>query len=99
MEDYLSDPQPFADVHGGMADYTLMNKGVTPLFYVIPVKDELASEREGVARFKDMEVVLIRTTTVAEGASQSEEQRQGQSRCAQRSAKCELQRMRNAHVS
>lgn len=51
---------PFADVNGfGQVDYSEMNKGVTPIFYMEPVPDGKASEEAGAPRFREIEMVRI----------------------------------------
>jgi hypothetical protein len=44
----------------GSVDYGQMNKGVTPIFSAIPVKDERATEETGKATYKEFEIVMIR---------------------------------------
>lgn len=50
----------FANVgDGGNVDYTEMNKGVTPIFFVEPVPDEKATEESGAVRMRELEMVRI----------------------------------------
>lgn len=57
--DELSFPSPFADVHSGSADFTQMNKGVTPQFFVVPIQDHALTQKEGAPRFVEQELVRI----------------------------------------
>lgn len=58
--DDLGFSTPFATVNGGFGvDFAEMNKGVQPLFFVEPVQDFAASEREGVPKFREEERVRI----------------------------------------
>ena len=51
---------PFATVSGGFGiDYAQMNKGVQPIFFVEPVEDAAASERDGVPRYREEERVRL----------------------------------------
>ena len=51
---------PFATVSGGFGiDYAQMNKGVQPIFFVEPVEDQAASERDGVPRYREEERVRL----------------------------------------
>lgn len=51
---------PFATVGVSMGvDYAAMNKGIQPIFFIEPVEDKAASEREGVVRFRDEERVRL----------------------------------------
>lgn len=51
---------PFATVGDfGQVNYAEMNKGVQPVFFVEPVYDAQASEREGVPRYREEERVRI----------------------------------------
>jgi hypothetical protein len=61
MDDYLGGAgDPFATVSGGFGvDYAAMNKGVQPIFFVEPVPDERASERDGVPRYREEERVRL----------------------------------------
>jgi uncharacterized protein YukE len=59
MDDFGGTPSPFADINGMGVDYKEQNKGITPIFFMEPVKDEAASEREGIARFTELERVRI----------------------------------------
>ena len=59
MDDFGGTPSPFADINGQGANYADQNKGITPIFFLEPVKDEAASEREGIARFVEQERVRI----------------------------------------
>jgi len=55
----VGDQTATVDQWGGI-DYGQMNKGVTPIFMAIPVKDEKATEETGKATYKEFEVVQIR---------------------------------------
>ena len=60
--DTLGGPgDPFATVGAsfGGVDYASMNKGIQPIFFVEPVEDKAASEKEGVVRFRDEERVRL----------------------------------------
>lgn len=43
----------------GMVDYTAMNKGVTPIFFIEPVPDDKATEEAGAVRLREQEMVRI----------------------------------------
>lgn len=50
----------FANVgDGGMVDYTAMNKGVTPVFFIEPIPDDKATEAAGAVRMREQEMVRI----------------------------------------
>jgi hypothetical protein len=50
----------FANVgDNGMVDYTAMNKGVTPIFFVEPIPDDKATEAAGAVRLREQEMVRI----------------------------------------
>lgn len=50
----------FANVgDNGMVDFTAMNKGVTPIFFVEPIPDEKATEAAGAVRMREQEMVRI----------------------------------------
>jgi hypothetical protein len=55
----IGDPTASVD-QWGTVDYAQMNKGVTPIFMAIPVKDERATEETGKATYKEFEIVQIR---------------------------------------
>lgn len=58
--DELGPSSPFATVGDfGRVDYTEMNKGVQPQFFVEPVYDAQASERDGCPRYREEERVRI----------------------------------------
>lgn len=61
MDDLGSaDAFTFASVGaGGTVDYTEMNKGVTPIFFVEPVPDEKKTEEAGAIRMSEQEIVRI----------------------------------------
>jgi len=62
MDDYLGGVgDPFATVQGGFGgiNYAQMNKGVQPIFFVEPVEDQAASERDGVPRYREEERVRL----------------------------------------
>ena len=40
-------------------DWTAMNKGITPVFQVVPVENAIESERQGRAVYTDTEIVLL----------------------------------------
>lgn len=51
---------PFATVNdNGGIDYTEVNKGVTPVFFIEPVPDEKATEAAGAVRMFEQEMVRI----------------------------------------
>ena len=50
---------PFADVTSSGVDYSLQNKGVTPVFFIEPVPDEKATEAAGAVRMREQEMVRI----------------------------------------
>jgi len=50
---------PFADVTSSGVDYTLANKGVTPIFFIEPIPDEKATEEAGAVRMREQEMVRI----------------------------------------
>lgn len=55
-----ADAFTFASVgDGGMVDYTEMNKGVTPIFFVEPMPDDKATEAAGAIRMHEQEIVRI----------------------------------------
>lgn len=61
--DFSSEPifapdQPFANV-GGEVDYELMNKGITPIFFIEPVLDQKASDEAGCPRYRNAEHVRL----------------------------------------
>lgn len=43
----------------GVVDYTAMNKGVTPIFFVEPIPDDKATEESGAVRMREQEMVRI----------------------------------------
>lgn len=43
----------------GVVDYTAMNKGVTPIFFVEPIPDDKATEEAGAVRMREQEMVRI----------------------------------------
>jgi hypothetical protein len=49
----------FANVGNTGIDYTEMNKGVTPIFFVEPVPDEKKTEEAGCVRMRELECVRI----------------------------------------
>ena len=53
---------PFADITATGVDYSQMNKGITPLFYIQPVPDEKATEKAGAVRYLEQEMVKIFVT-------------------------------------
>jgi len=55
-----SSGDPFASVneYGGV-DFSAMNKGVTPVFFTVPVPDPAATEAAGAPRFREEEQVRI----------------------------------------
>ena len=53
---------PFADVTATGVDYSQMNKGITPIFYIQPVLDEKATEAAGAVRMHEQEMVKIFVT-------------------------------------
>jgi hypothetical protein len=58
--DDLGVASPFAAVGDfGQVNYAEMNKGVQPIFFTEPVRDDAASERDGVPRYRDEERVQI----------------------------------------
>ncbi|RUV16959.1 MULTISPECIES: hypothetical protein [unclassified Mesorhizobium] len=57
-ENAFAPDTPFANI-GGEVDYELMNKGITPIFFIQPVHDQAASDKEGAPRYKDMEHVRL----------------------------------------
>jgi hypothetical protein len=61
--EYDSLPSPGAPMatvnEWGGVDYVAMNKGVTPLFFMIPVQDYAETERCGTPRFVNQECVRI----------------------------------------
>lgn len=58
--DDLGSTSPFATVNGdGGIDYALMNKGITPIFFIEPVPDEKATEAAGAVRMREQEMVRI----------------------------------------
>ena len=60
MYDELGAPgAPMADINGMGMNYVEMNKGVTPVFFLEPVQDFGASEREGRPIFVERERVRI----------------------------------------
>jgi len=62
MDDYLGGVgDPFATVSGGFGgiNYSEMNKGVQPIFFVEPVADAKASEEAGVPKFREEERVRL----------------------------------------
>jgi hypothetical protein len=50
---------PFADVTSSGVDYSLQNKGVTPVFFIEPVPDEKATEAAGAIRYFEQEMIRI----------------------------------------
>jgi hypothetical protein len=50
---------PFADVTSSGVDYSLQNKGVTPVFFIEPVLDEKATEAAGAVRYFEQEMIRI----------------------------------------
>lgn len=62
MDDYLGGVgDPFATVNGGFGgiNYSEMNKGVQPIFFIEPVPDHKASEEAGVPKFREEERVRL----------------------------------------
>lgn len=61
MEDLGGIGDPFATVGGGFnsINYAEMNKGVTPIFFIEPIKDGAASEKAGRPVFIEQERVRI----------------------------------------
>lgn len=57
-ENAFAPDTPFANI-GGEVDYDLMNKGITPIFFIQPVHDQRASDAHGAPRFQDMEHVRL----------------------------------------
>lgn len=57
-ENAFAPDTPFANI-GGEVDYDLMNKGITPIFFIEPVHDQGASDKAGAPRFRDMEHVRL----------------------------------------
>ena len=54
---------PFATVNeSGGVDYTMMNKGITPIFFIEAVADEKATEAAGAVRMLEQEMVRIQIT-------------------------------------
>lgn len=50
----------FANVgDNGMVDFTAMNKGVTPIFFIEPIPDDKATEESGAVRMREQEMVRI----------------------------------------
>lgn len=49
----------FANVGDEGIDYTEMNRGVTPIFFVEPIPDEAATEKAGAIRMREQEMVRI----------------------------------------
>lgn len=58
MDDFGS-PSPFAEVGENGIDYSQVNKGVTPIFFIEPVPDERATELAGAVRMLEQEMVRI----------------------------------------
>jgi hypothetical protein len=59
-DDYMPAASAFATVGDwGQVDYTEMNKGITPLFFVVPVQNQRKTEAEGRPVFDEMEQVKI----------------------------------------
>lgn len=50
---------PFADITQSGVDYSMANKGVTPVFYIEPVPDEKATEEAGAVRMREQEMIRI----------------------------------------
>ncbi|PAY07184.1 hypothetical protein CK489_15400 [Bradyrhizobium sp. UFLA03-84] len=44
---------------GGNAEFADQNKGVTPVFFVLPVQDDAATEKAGALRMQEQEMVRI----------------------------------------
>lgn len=50
----------FANVgDNGQVDFTAMNKGVTPIFFIEPIPDDKATEESGAIKFREQEMVRI----------------------------------------
>lgn len=50
----------FANVgDNGQVDFTAMNKGVTPIFFIEPIPDDKATEESGAVRMREQEMVRI----------------------------------------
>lgn len=50
---------PFADVTQSGVDYSMVNKGVTPIFFIEPIPDEKATEEAGAVRMREQEMIRI----------------------------------------
>jgi hypothetical protein len=59
MDDLGSLGTSFATIDNSGINYAEMNKGVTPIFFTIPVQDFAETEKEGRPRFREMEHVRI----------------------------------------
>lgn len=58
--DDLGSSSPFATVNNeGGVDYALMNKGITPIFFIEAVPDDKATEEAGAVRMRELEMVRI----------------------------------------
>lgn len=58
--DDLGSTSPFATVNeNGGIDYALMNKGITPIFFIEAVPDDMATEKAGAVRMRELEMVRI----------------------------------------
>lgn len=58
--DDLGSTSPFATVNeNGGIDYALMNKGITPIFFIEAVPDDKATEAAGAVRMYEQEMVRL----------------------------------------
>ena len=57
--DEFGQASPFADITQTGIDYAAMNKGITPVFFNVPVEDEKATKEAGAIRMCNQEMVKI----------------------------------------